>query len=345
MSISTNNHEKANRAVMIENFNPYGGNNCETTTLINLLRHQGIMLSEPMIFGIGEGLNFIYWNSKQMDVPFLGGRCKQDLLTQNVVKHLNLEMTINETTSISKAWEQVKSTIENGIPVGLKLDSYYLEYFTHKIHFAAHYVTIYGYNEKYGYLVDTKQQGAAVKSSLTSIAEARNARGPMSSRNRSFSIKKTKDLPDLKEVIISAVHNNAKEYLHPPIKNLSYKGIQLASTLIPKWLDKDKISPTLIKQAGQLMEKAGTGGALFRNMYRDFLKECTELYPELNFEEAYQNFTEIALKWTKVSELICLAGEKQTSHYLYEAASLMEELSIQEERTMGLLLHRTSNEN
>lgn len=33
---------------------------CETSALGVLLRHQGLDLSEPMLFGLGSGLSFIY---------------------------------------------------------------------------------------------------------------------------------------------------------------------------------------------------------------------------------------------------------------------------------------------
>ncbi|WP_328410884.1 BtrH N-terminal domain-containing protein [Nocardia sp. NBC_00403] len=36
---------------------------CETTALGVLLRHQGLDLSEPMLFGPGSGLSFIYWDA------------------------------------------------------------------------------------------------------------------------------------------------------------------------------------------------------------------------------------------------------------------------------------------
>jgi Domain of unknown function (DUF4872) len=39
------------------------------------------------------------------------------------------------------------------------------------------------------------------------------------------------------------------------------------------------------------MEKAGTGGALFRNLYRDFLKECYEL---LKLEKLKQAFDKVS---------------------------------------------------
>ncbi len=92
----------------IENLRPFNGQHCETTTTGTLLQQIGIELSEPMLFGLGEGLSFIYWNMKTMDFPFIGGRIKPDFLTQNIAKNLNLELTVKETSSQQKALEQVK---------------------------------------------------------------------------------------------------------------------------------------------------------------------------------------------------------------------------------------------
>lgn len=328
--------------MIIDNFKPFKGESCETTTVGNLLKHNGIVLSEPMLFGIGEGLSFIYWDSKQMSVPFLGGRCKQDVLTKKIVNNLNLNIEVNETSSKSKAWENVRTKIDSGIPVGIKLDCYYLEYFTQKVHFPGHYVTMYGYDEHFAYLIDTVQQGLKVKSSLLSIADARNAKGPMSSRNRSFSIKKDNELPNLNKVIISAIYNNAFEYLNPSISNISFKGIRKTAKVIETWFERPGITPELITQIGVLMEKAGTGGALFRNMYRDFLKECDEVYPDLGLNSSYMSFSKIAEMWTKVSDLICSAGKNQSKQDLHKASILLNDISVLEEETMKILFERMS---
>lgn len=324
--------------MMIENYKYFKGQNCETTAVGNLLKNNGIELSEPMLFGIGEGLGFIYWDSKQMDVPFLGGRCKQDVLTENIVKNLKLDMEVIETTSKKKAWAFIKSKIDESIPVALKLDCYFLEYFTQKIHFAGHYVTIYGYDKEFAYLIDTEQQGSKVKTSLLSLADARSAKGPMSSSNRSFTITKNSELLDLKGVIVSAIYNNAHEYLNPAIKNISFKGIRKTAKLIVNWFEKPGITPELIAQAGMLMEKAGTGGALFRNIYRDFLKECNELYPELGIESLYKIFCKIAPMWIEVSRLICSAGENERKEELEKASDLLIDIAVLEEATMKDLM-------
>jgi len=62
--------------MILENFVPFEGQHCETTATGSLLKSIGIELSEPLLFGLGEGLGFIFWNMKQMDFPFIGGRNK-----------------------------------------------------------------------------------------------------------------------------------------------------------------------------------------------------------------------------------------------------------------------------
>ena len=155
--------------MIIDQFDAFVGQHCETTATGSLLKRLGIELSEPMLFGVGEGLGFIFWNMKIMDFPSIGGRIKPDMLTQNITRNLNLQLEEKETSSVKKAWQNVVSNIDKETPVGLKLDCYHLEYFTSKTHFAGHYVAMYGYDNKYAYLIDTQQQGGKVKTSLKSF--------------------------------------------------------------------------------------------------------------------------------------------------------------------------------
>ncbi len=261
----------------MENLKPFDGLHCETTATGTLLKHIGIELSEPMLFGLGEGLSFIYWKMKTMDFPFLGGRIKTDLLTQHICKNLGLELNVHETSSKVKAWQAVRQLLDEGQPVGLKLDAYYLEYFTKPFHFAGHYVAIYGYDDEHAYLVDTRQQGGSVKTSLASLAIARAEKRPMSSKNLYYTIAGNMENVDLKEVLIAAMVNNAKQYLAPPINNISYKGILKTSEEVLNWFKTSQAIESEFKMAASLMEKAGTGGALFRNLYRDFIKESYDL--------------------------------------------------------------------
>ncbi|MCA1292814.1 BtrH N-terminal domain-containing protein [Paenibacillus sp. alder61] len=322
---------------IIEGFSPFQGEHCETTTMGNLLQFAGVRLSEPMLFGLGQGLGFIYWDSKGMDFPFIGGRVKPDEITACLASRLNITVKTQETSSVEKAWRNVRSFIESGIPVGLKLDSYYLDYFTNKVHFAGHYAVIYGMDDEYAYMADTRQQGGLVKTSLAHLAMARNAKGPMSSRNRSFTIEPIGTFPPLIPAIRSSLTRNAQDYLNPPIRNIGNKGIVKMSKEILKWPSRSKNFEHDLCLTALLMERAGTGGALFRNLYRDFLKECVDLFGDPKVEQAYLMFTEIAPMWVNVSSLIDFAGRTGNKQELNQASKLLLEIADKERVAMGYL--------
>ncbi|GAB5551416.1 MAG: BtrH N-terminal domain-containing protein [Saprospiraceae bacterium] len=323
--------------MIIKNFKPFNGQHCETTATGSLLYQLGIELSEPMLFGIGEGLGYIFWNMKIMDFPFIGGRVKPDVLTENICRNLNLNLEIQETSSIKKAWANVKTKIDQGQTVGLKLDCYHLDYFTSKIHFAGHYASMYGYDDQLAYLNDTNQQGRIANTTLKNLALARNEKGPMSSRNRSYTITKNGPLPDLKPVIQQAIFNNASEFLNPPITNLGYKGIYKTSAQIKKWFKTSKDLEKDFQTSASLMERGGTGGSLFRNLYRDFLKESGEILESNKLIIASEAYDGIAQLWKDVSDLFLQVGVTKDIKYINQASEILIELSAKEKVAMESL--------
>ncbi len=323
--------------MIIEPLKPFDGQHCETTATGTLLRQLGIELSEPMLFGLGEGLGFIFWNMKSMSFPFIGGRIKPDLLTQNIAKNLHLELTVNETSSSQKAWESVRLLIDRRQVVGLKLDCYHLEYFTRPFHFAGHYVAMYGYDDNRAFLIDTSQQGGQVKTSLKSLALARSEKGPMASKNLYYVLKKTDREYDLKTAIPDAIRANAKDYLNPPITNIGYKGIAKTSAGLIKWFSTSRDIEGDFGTTAMLMEKAGTGGALFRNLYRDFLKESYELLQLDILRQGYRDWVGIAALWTEVSGLFVKVSETGDIRCIEQASGLLKELSVKEKNAMEKL--------
>lgn len=259
-------------------------------------------------------------------------------MTANLADMLGLTVNVQETSSVDKAWRNVRSCIERGIPVGLKLDSYYLDYFTSKVHFAGHYAVLYGMDDEYAYMADTGQQGSLVKTRLTSLAEARNAKGPMSSRNRSFTLEPIDALPPLAPALRQSLTKNAQDYLNPPIRNIGNKGIVKMSREILKWPSRSGNFEHDLCLTALLMERAGTGGALFRNLYRDYLKECADQLEDPGIEQAYLLFTEIAPMWVSVSASIDRAGRTGNHQELQQASKLLLEIADKERTAMELLL-------
>ncbi|WP_030838421.1 BtrH N-terminal domain-containing protein [Streptomyces hygroscopicus] len=322
---------------MVKDIDARGMQHCETTALGVLLRHEGLDLSEPMLFGLGSGLSFIYWDSKAMGFPFLGGRVKPFELTRNLTAALGLDLLVGETTSPRKAWQNVAAPIDAGRPVGLQLDSYHLDYFTTKAHFGGHIVAMYGYDEQDAYLVDTGPQGGAVSTSLAGLARARAERGPMTARHRSFTITAPGDPTPPRDRIIPAIRRCADDFLNPPIGNLGHRGIEKAAREVPKWLRRSDDPGEDLPRAAALMERAGTGGALFRNLYRDFLAECAQLIDSSRLRTGHTLYTEAAALWTQVAALVAAAGESGDAENLVRAGSLLHELSRVEREAMRTL--------
>jgi len=69
---------------------PYVGQHCETVATGSLLGAVGVKLSEPMLFGLGEGLGFIFINLSSLPLPFVGGRVKPFALTTALCANLGV---------------------------------------------------------------------------------------------------------------------------------------------------------------------------------------------------------------------------------------------------------------
>lgn len=323
--------------MIIEGVGFPAGQHCETTTLGALLRHQGVQLSEPMLFGLGEGLGFVYWDARNLDFPFLGGRTKPATITRTVADRLGLTLHIQETASPRRAWQNVTAALDAGRPVGLQLDSYHLDYFTTRVRFGGHFVAMYGYDDTEAYLIDTAQQGGAVTTTLTSLERARNERGPMTARNLSYTIAGLTGRPDLGDALRAAIRSNAHVFLNPPIANLGHRGIGKAARQVLRWLDRSSDPSRDLPLAAALMERGGTGGALFRAMYRDFLAECATIVDDDNLRLGHQLYAEIAPLWTKAADHITAAGETGDPGHLTDASAVLTELADRERHAMQVL--------
>lgn len=85
------------------------------------------------------------------------------------------------------------------------------------------------------------------------------------------------------------------------------------------------------------MEKAGTGGALFRNLYRDFLAECTGLFDSGHLRTGHGLYSEAATLWTAAAALITEAGESGDAQCLVQAGAILSDLSRIEHEAMRAL--------
>ena len=106
-----------------------------------------------------------------------------------------------------------------------------------------------------------------------------------------------------------------------------------------KWFKRSKDVERDFKATAMLIEKAGTGGALFMNLYRDFLKESYQLLKVEEIKKAYDLFDNIADLWRTVSKLFMKAGDKKDIVYINKFSEVLVEISHKEREAMRILLN------
>jgi hypothetical protein len=231
--------------------------------------------------------------------------------------------------------------LRQGLPVGLQLDCFHLEYFSRPVHFAGHFVAAHGFDAHDVLLVDTAPQGSRQRTSRESLEKARFAKGPMSARARSWTLPPPARPPGaeaLSKAARKAIRANARSYLSPAFKGASFLGIEKLAHSLPGWRAQARDPRADLELAALLMERAGTGGALFRNFYRDFLAEATELLGRAKpLTEARRLFADAADEWTAVARHLDDSARSDRDAPLAEAAARCRRVAELEVAAMKLL--------
>lgn len=318
------------------------GVHCESTALRDIFEFHGFKFSEPMIFGLGSGLGFVYWHSKQMPYPFVGGRDRD--FHKNLCSNLNVTVKMNKTSSKTSAYESLRDSVNKNIPVVIHVDMPYLKYLglPEQAHFGAHTIVVAGLDEDKGiaYVADTMFKGLQT-ATLKELELARSSTfKPFPPENKWFTFKFPAKLTPIEMAIRNALKKTAQTMLYPPIKNLGVKGISHFADEIIKWPKLYSPENRLFRQLYEvtyiMIEEDGTGGGLFRYLYSRFLKEAGELLNNKELAELGQRYDEIGQKWTKIAKLIRKTPRAKGS--VIEASRELREAAMKEAEALSNIL-------
>lgn len=266
----------------IKNFKHLPGKNCITTALRNILNHYNILMSEELIMGLSGGLGFYYHEFEGFPNPFIGGN--SSALVQNFCQQMDLKYHELRKADPESAHKALLGKIISDIPVIVQVDLYYLDYYHSKFHFTGHRVIPVAVEDDIVFIADTGFRSIK-KTSLTNFKIARSSDyAPGSPQNLQIFIEPPdRDLPVHKK-LWEIISQNAENIL------LSKKGNGLSA--LQKFVD-NIAKFTDLEYLYIQIEKAGTGGALGRRMYRDFLSEAILYRPHPRLVEAYELYSEI----------------------------------------------------
>ena len=317
------------------------GVHCESSALRDVFEFYGFKFSEPMIFGLGSGLSFVYWHSKQMPYPFVGGRARD--FAENLCTNLGVSLKINKTSSKTRAYEDLKTMISKDQPVMIHVDMPYLKYLglPEQAHFGAHAVVVAGLDEDkcVAYIADN----AFKNLQTTTLKELEDARSspfkPFPAENKWIIFELPTKLTPMGEAIKSSVTKTATEMLNSPIKNLGVNGINHFANEIVKWPKlfppKNAVFRQLYEVTYIMMQEDGTGGGLFRYLYARFLKEAGELLGNKELVDLGQRYNQIGPKWTTIAKLI--REMPKNSSNVHKTSKILLEVAEDETETLSSL--------
>ncbi len=293
--------------IMLEGFKPFIGKHCETTALKRVLDYHGLSLSEEMLFGLSGGIGFIYWYVKMMPSPFVGGRgAKGADFPTNICRRIGAGVTISETSSSKKGYEELKALLGAGEAAVVYGDMAYLPYFAipEVTHFGGHVFVVFGLDEARDevYIYDRGRNPVTV--SIADLARARGSKfPPFPPKHRLLKISYPSAVADLGSGIKESIRECCQGMLKPPIKNIGLAGMEKWSKLVVKWPDQFKG----INLLGALIngfiyiETGGTGGSAFRSMYARFLEEASSVIDQPALREVAEMMRESAKVWSEIA--------------------------------------------
>ena len=99
----------------VDNFQPAGGMHCITNAMKQIFNFYGHPLSEEMLFGLGEGLDFAYINMAHS--PMVSGRSKIMEFEGILSKRLGVGMKFRKGRDNNKSFEAARKMIDGNQPV------------------------------------------------------------------------------------------------------------------------------------------------------------------------------------------------------------------------------------
>ena len=286
------------------NFDHLQSAHCENGVTWSLLNNIGVnQITEPLAFGIGAGLFFIYIPLfKINNGPVIAFRPMPGLIFKRTCNALGIPVIRKKFNSRLDAENFLNESLAAGHPVGCQVGVYYLTYFPkeYRFHFNAHNLIVYG-KEEDNYLISDPVMETGTTLSGYELERVRFAKGHLAPKGQAYYPKQGAAITDeqIRKAIKTGIEKNVMDMLVAPFPVIGVKGIRYTGNKIKKW--RDKLG---IKQAGlylaqlvRMQEEIGTGGGGFRYIYAAFLQEAHAYHPIDDLMDISNQFTASGDLW------------------------------------------------
>src|SRR3982750_2852919 len=162
---------------------------CENGVTTNLLKNTGVnKITEPLAFGIGSGLFFIYIPILKLNNgPAIAFRTRPGLIFKRTCHSLGIPIVRKKFSSTEAAETYLLKCLDAGQAVGCQVGVYYLSYFPkeYRFHFNAHNLIVYGRQDD-NYLISDPVMENVTTLSRYELERVRFARGPLAPKGQLY---------------------------------------------------------------------------------------------------------------------------------------------------------------
>ncbi|MGO3305259.1 MAG: BtrH N-terminal domain-containing protein, partial [Sphingobacterium sp.] len=253
---------------------------CENGAASSLLTNKGLAISEPMVFGIGSGLFYVYLPFLKVNhAPGLSYRPAPGWIFNRLAKRLGIKIKRRKFSDKRRAQQVLDENLSNGIPCGLQVGVYHLPYFPedYRFHFNAHNIVVYG-KEGNEYLISDPTMEAVKRLTESELEKVRFAKGVLAPNGHIYYPVAIPEQIDWEKAIRKAIKKTCKDMLAPmPI--IGVRGMRMVAGAMRRWPKKVGVSKAnyYLAQMVRMQEEIGTGGGGFRYIYSAFLQQSGKL--------------------------------------------------------------------
>jgi hypothetical protein len=266
---------------MLDNFPHKHAGHCESGTLSGLLRHRGLALSEPLVFGIGGGLFFLHLPFiKVAGIPLTAYRDMPRAIIKACSKRLGFRMIERRFSSADEGMRHLDDLLERNIPVGMQTSVFWLPYFPADMRFQFNGHNLIAYAKQGNdYLLSDPVFEQVVTCAADDLRRARFAKGVFAPKGLIYYPDEVASQPDVAGAVRYAIRSAANRMLKVPLPYFGVRGIRYLSRSVMHWPRKhgDAAALVWVGSVIRMQEEIGTGGAGFRFMYAAFLMEAADI--------------------------------------------------------------------
>lgn len=327
---------------------------CESGVTTSLLRHAGLDLQEPDVFGIGSGIFFAYLETAFLPFPMVACRTQPGAIWKKVGQRLGVPIRSATWRNPLAAEAGLDALLDRGIPTAVQVDFFYMPWIPEyaRVHFNAHYVVAVGRTAD-GYRVADPYAPEPGLLPVDVMRVARSAQGQFAPRGQVFwvepdpsgrPVEVTRDR--LARATREGIRQAASWMIRIPIPFLGVRAIRRFARQIPRWPSLCRDEDHLVHEVQKIMallEEQGTGGAGFRFLYATSLQRAARILESAEIEGLSREMMANGDRWREISLLAGRMGRNRDlgAERLAHLSGLVMARADEEERLFRRLLEVT----